>query len=153
MLHSAYYQEIDQEVFIKLSEIESEIEEKLFVKNELSYLDHAKIQDLSNQITKIYLKYAPQEIQDRVAILKDLIKELIKEEDFSIREYSELDRELKKVLKALKRPELMTRLDEVRVERFQERINEIYEQHEPNAKELISIERLLEKRETLLLGA
>ncbi len=141
------------EFFSQLTELESKIEEKLFIKNELSYLEHAKIQDLNNQITKIYLKYAPQEVQNRVAQLNRNIKEMIEYEDFSMKEYSMLDRELKSLLSEVRKPIMMTHFDEIRVERFQERIDEIYEKNEPSESELRSIDSLLQERETLLVSA
>jgi len=141
---------IPQPILSRLEEIDEQIESVLFEKNEINYLDQVKINDLENQIKKIYLKYAPKGKQDKVSKLQNKIKNLLNEEELDIQAYSLLDYELKKELKKLKKPVMMSTLDDARVEAFLERIDEIYSQNEPDHRDLIKIEKLHKEKDTLL---
>ncbi len=130
--------------------IETQIERVLFEENELDYLDQVKVQDLKNQIQKIYLKYAPKEVRQNAKLLQLEINALLENEDFDIKRYCELDYALKKIMKNLKRPALITTLDEERINRFEERIDEIYYHYQPKEDQLYYIESLFEQREQIL---
>ncbi len=139
-----------QPIINRLSEIDRELESAIFEKNDLSYLDHIKIQDFHNQIKKIYLKYMPAEFQADVSNLKDEIKALLDKEELDIQKYAVLDYQLKEMLKDVKKPTMITTLDEARVSAFQDRIDEIYTNNEPQLQELIHIEKLFEEKSELL---
>jgi len=143
-------QQISQPVLSRLEEIDNQIERVLFEKNEISYLDQIKINDLENQIKKIYLKYAPKSSQKKIAKLQSDIKELLDCDELDIQAYSVLDYQLKKELKNIKKPVMMSTLDDARVEAFIERIDEIYLNNQPCHKELMKIEKLYEEKCSLL---
>ncbi len=134
----------------EVQEIETQIEKVLFEENELNYLDQVKVQDLKNQIQKIYLKYAPRQVRQKAQSLQQSINILLEEEEFDIQRYSELDYALKKIMKNLQRPALITTLDEARISRFEERIDEIYYKNQPRDEQLHYIETLLAQREQIL---
>jgi chaperonin cofactor prefoldin len=154
MLNSATKKiELNPNIINRVQEIESKIEDSLFVKNELSYLDQVQVEEFYREIEKIYLKYAHRDIKERAEFLQKSIRELVKRDKIPVREFSVLDRELKSILNSLKRPDCMIDLDEARVERFQERIDEIYAKAQPSREELIRVEELIREREELLESA
>ena len=134
----------------KIEEIESKIDEVLSSSDELSYLDKVKANDLFNQIQKIYLKYAPIEKQKRVQQLKDEIRSLLYEEDLDVYRYSKLDYELKKELKSIKKPHIMSNLDRIRVDEFNRRIENIYRNINQTSFDFTEVEKLISKKEKLL---
>ncbi len=143
-------QQTPQPILSRIEEIDKQIESVLFEKYELNYLDQIKINDLENQIKKIYLKYAPTNKKVKVAKLQSKIKDLLEEDELDIQAYSMLDYKLKQELKQIKKPVMMSTLDDARVESFEERIDDIYLQNEPKHKELIKIDKLSQEKDTLL---
>jgi len=150
MITTTQNRQIPQPILSRLEEIDKHIESVLFEKNEINYLDQVKINDLENQIKKIYLKYAPKEKKERVKKLQMKIKELLDKEELDIQSYSLLDYEYKKELKSLKKPLMMSTLDDARVEAFLERIDEIYSQYEPKPSDLILIEKLHKEKNPII---
>ncbi len=135
---------------MKLQKIEEQIDSAIFEKNELSYLDKIKIEDLNKQIKKIYLKYAPKEKQIKIAHLKKSIKKLLDHPELDVQQYALLDYALKDEFKTIKKPTMMTSLDDARVTAFLERIDNIYIKNQPKHSDLISLEKLFEEKERLL---
>ena len=139
-----------QPAITRIIEIDQKLEKQFFAKNELSYLQQAQVQNFNAQIEKIYLAYAAKEKQSKIKQLREDILALLNEEDISVKDYALLDHSLKDELATLKKPVIMTSLDEARVIRFEERIEEIYSSCEPTYDELMSAEKLIEEKESLL---
>ena len=139
-----------EDITIRIEEIESKIDEVLSFSDEISYLDKVKANDLFNQIQKIYLKYASFEKQAKVKQLKDEIRSLLDEGDLDMYRYSKLDYELKKELKDIKKPFIMSNLDRLRVDEFNRRIENIYKSSSSTCFNCIEIEKLISKKEELL---
>ena len=146
----AQEREIPQPIINRINEIDEKLEKAFFEKNELSYLDQVKVQNLRNQIKKIYLKYSSKNIQIKVKTLQSEITTLLNDGDIDVQRYALLDHALKDELNSLKKPTMMTLLDDVRVSSFEERIDDIYSSNQPNHKELISAEELMREKDSLL---
>jgi hypothetical protein len=141
---------IPQPIINRINEIDEKLEKTFFERNELSYLDQVKVQNFHNQIKKIYLKYTPKETQIKVKTLQDEITSLLNDGDIDVQRYARLDHELKGILNSLKKPTMMTLLDDARVSSFEERIDDIYSLNQPDHKELISVEELMKEKDSLL---
>jgi len=146
----AQEREIPQPIINRINEIDEKLEKAFFEKNELSYLDRVKVQNFRNQIKKIYLKYSSKNIQIKVKTLQSEITTLLNDGDIDVQRYALLDHALKDELNSLKKPTMMTLLDDVRVSSFEERIDDIYSSNQPNHKELISAEELMREKDSLL---
>jgi len=146
----AQQREIPQPIINRIYEIDEKLEKAFFEKNELSYLDQVKVQNFRNQIKKIYLKYSSKNIQIKVKTLQSEITTLLNDGDIDVQRYALLDHALKDELNSLKKPTMMTLLDDVRVSSFEERIDDIYSSNQPNHKELISAEELMREKDSLL---
>jgi hypothetical protein len=146
----AQEREIPQPIINRINEIDEKLEKAFFEKNELSYLDQVKVQNFRNQIKKIYLKYSSKNIQIKVKTLQSEITTLLNDGDIDVQRYALLDHALKDELNSLKKPTMMTLLDDVRVSSFEERIDDIYSSNQPNHKELISAEELMREKDSLL---
>ena len=146
----AQQREIPQPIINRINEIDEKLEKAFFEKNELSYLDQVKVQNFRNQIKKIYLKYSSKNIQIKVKTLQSEITTLLNDGDIDVQRYALLDHALKDELNSLKKPTMMTLLDDVRVSSFEERIDDIYSSNQPNHKELISAEELMREKDSLL---
>ena len=146
----AQEREIPQPIINRINEIDEKLEKAFFEKNELSYLDQVKVQNFRNQIKKIYLKYSSKNLQIKVKTLQSEITTLLNDGDIDVQRYALLDHALKDELNSLKKPTMMTLLDDVRVSSFEERIDDIYSSNQPNHKELISAEELMREKDSLL---
>ena len=146
----AQEREIPQPIINRINEIDEKLEKAFFEKNELSYLDQVKVQNFRNQIKKIYLKYSSKNIQIKVKTLQSEITTLLNDGDIDVQRYALLDHALKDELNSLKKPTMMTLLDDVRVSSFEERIDDIYSSNQPDHKELISAEELMREKDSLL---
>ena len=146
----AIKKEESRSLHLRVQEIENKIDRAIFTVDDMSYLDKVKINDLHNQIKKIYIKYAPREIQLKVEKLKQEIKTLLEEEELDMYRYSKLDYELKKELKDIKKPYIMSSLDKARVDAFYKRIDKIYSDNLNSCFNCIELEKLIEEKERLL---
>jgi hypothetical protein len=142
--------EIPQPIINRINEIDEKLEKAFFEKNELSYLDQVKVQNFRNQIKKIFLKYSSKQVQQKVKILQDEITALLNEGDIDVQKYALLDHSLKDELNDIKKPTMMTLLDDVRVSSFEDRIDDIYTTNQPAHRELISAEELMKEKDSLL---
>jgi sulfatase maturation enzyme AslB (radical SAM superfamily) len=149
-MRKSIQKDIPQPIINRIIELDEKLERAFFEKNELSYLDQVKVQNLENQIKKIYLKYSPAKLQNDIRQLQAEINLLLEKDELDIQRYSILDHKLKEELKEIKKPTMMTTLDDIRVKSFQERIDDIYGANEPNHKELQSVEELMKERDSLL---
>ena len=142
--------EIPQPIINRINEIDEQLEKAFFEKNELSYLDQVKVQNFRNQIKKIFLKYSSKQVQQKVKTLQGEITVLLNEGDIDVQKYALLDYSLKEELNDIKKPTMMTLLDDVRVSSFEERIDDIYTTNQPEHRELISTEELMREKDSLL---
>ena len=146
----AIKKEENRSLHLRVQEIEDKIDRAISTVDDMSYLDKVKINDLHNQIKKIYIKYAPREIQLKVEKLKQEIRTLLEEEELDMYRYSKLDYELKKELKDIKKPYIMSSLDKARVDAFYKRIDKIYSDNLNSCFNCIELEKLIEEKERLL---
>jgi len=121
---------IPQPIIDRINELDEKLEALSFKTNTLSYLDQIKVQNLKNKIKKIYLKYSSKELKSDIKKLQQDIHKLLDKGDLDVQKYSILDYQLKTKMQEVKKPAMMTILDDVRVKNFQERINKIYSSNE-----------------------